>query len=84
MKRLLEAGIVAEENVEWTPARIAAFHGHKELLPILLHNKLVGQEEIAEDTKSSEPEGYQHRAILCDGCNLVCSDPEYACTSMIS
>lgn len=66
VKTLLEAGVViGEEKEEWAPSRIAAFHGHTHLVPTLSGTK-------STDAKSSEPEGYKHKHVRCDGCFLVC------------
>ena len=71
VKFLLEAGLV-EGSVEWTPARIAALHGHTSLLPILQAKTSSAEGALVKNSKPTEPEGYNHDSIRCDGCFLVC------------
>jgi ankyrin repeat protein len=71
VKFLLEAGPV-EGSVKWTPAKIAALHGHTGLLPILKAKTSSAAGALVENTNDTEPQGYKHESIRCDGCLLVC------------
>lgn len=69
---LLKQGRV-EGSREWTPERIAAFHGHTNLLPVLqAADSSTTEGHLTQTSKPSERKGYEHTRVRCDSCFLVC------------